>query len=705
MRTLFTLLVLAITLPFTVLAQQAHIPGEVMLMLRPKEDVGKLIRNLNDGHPGANFQIAREVTAEWNIWLLRYDNQFISDKSALLYVSQHPAVALSQFNYPVELRIAPNDPSYAGQQWALNNTGQTGGTPDADVDAPEAWDITTGGTTVDGDEIVVAVIDGGFQNNHPDLTANYWVNTAETAGNGIDDDGNGYIDDVNGWDAYSNDGTIPSDNHGTHVSGIIGARGNNSTGVSGVNWNVKVMRIAGSSGNTATVVSAYAYAAKQRKIYNQTNGASGAFVVSTNSSFGVDFGQPANFPIWCAFYDTLGTLGILSAGAGPNSNTNIDTQGDIPTACPSSFLVAVTNTTNTDARNSSCGYGPINMDIGAPGTNIYSTVTGSNYQNLTGTSMATPHVAGAIGLYYSAACADFITAYKADPGAMALLMRGFLLTGVDSISSMSATTSSKGRLNLLKGIQNVQAGCAQVPPPAPVASFLVSDSEICAGEQVTFTDASSEMPTAWAWSFPGATPSSSASQNPTVTYNTAGTFNVTLTVTNAGGSDTEVLSAAVKVNAIPAAPVVTEDLGTLMSSYATGNQWYQSGGTPVNGATNQSLVPPSNGFYYVIHTSDAGCVSAASNSVLIAASVNDAVLGGLSIYPNPMMDQVTLSWTDAQATVTEVRLYDAVGRLVREMAPSAGGSSVTLSVTDLPAGGYILEGITSKGTFRKTVLK
>lgn len=675
-----------------------------MVMLRPREDVGKLLKTLNDGHPGADFRIAREVTAEWNIWLLRYDNQFISDESALLYVNRHPAVALSQFNYPVEARVIPDDPSFAGQQWGLNNTGQTGGTPDADVDAPEAWDITTGGTTATGDEIVVAVIDGGFQGDHPDLTDNFWVNAAEIPGNNIDDDNNGYIDDVNGWNAYNNDGSIPVANHGTHVSGIIGARGNNSVGVSGVNWNVKVMRVSGSGSNSAVVVAAYAYVAKQRKIYNQTNGASGAFVVATNSSFGVNNGLPANFPVWCAFYDTLGTLGILSAGAGPNLNINVDTQGDIPTTCPSVFMVGVTNTTQTDTRNSSAGYGPVNIDLGAPGTNIYSTVQGSNYQNLTGTSMATPHVAGAIGLYYSAACANFITAYKADPGPMALLMRGFLLKGVDSVASMSTTTSGKGRLNLFKGLQQVAAGCNAVPPPAPQAGFSVSDADICAGGSVTFTDQSTENPISWNWSFPGGSPASSGAQNPTVSYNTAGTYSVTLTVTNAGGSDTYVQNTLMTVYALPAAPVVTGDMNLLMSGYATGNQWYLSGGTPVPGATGQSLVPPANGVYYVVHTDANGCVSAASNSFVVAASIPESETGTWLVYPNPMTEQLTLSWKATDVSVSAIRMYDAVGRLVYQTA-APSDNSVVIPVSHLPAGSYVVECVTGQGVLRKTVLK
>src|SRR5690606_25953748 len=227
-------------------------------------------------------------------------DEVLGDPEKYLYeVDAMDMVIACQLNYYVQSRATtPNDPSF-NQQWALHNTGQSGGTVDADIDAPEAWDITTGGITATGDSIVVAVVDGGFYLNHPDLKPNLFKNRQEIPNNGVDDDGNGYIDDFDGWNAYNNNGNLSSgDNHGTHVAGIIGAKGNNNAGVSGVNWNVKIMPIRGSSGTTSVVVAAYGYAAKMRKLYNQTNGAKGAFVVATNASFGVDFGNAASYHVW-----------------------------------------------------------------------------------------------------------------------------------------------------------------------------------------------------------------------------------------------------------------------------------------------------------------------------------------------------------------------------------------------------------------------
>ncbi|HSW54044.1 MAG TPA: S8 family serine peptidase [Ignavibacteriaceae bacterium] len=459
-----TSLILSICLAFNsfILPQEDEfIPGELIIQFKEKVSMDTFEQSYVD----IEMESIRLLSDRMNIWWVKYNSEENDDAEVRFRVSRDARVSIVQFNHRVTLRESfdefssqfanfPDDPQFVNQ-WGLHNTGQSGGTPDADIDAPEAWDIITGGVTVHGDTIVVAIVDGGCQLNHPDLT--YWYNWNEIPGNGIDDDGNGYIDDFRGWNAYNNSPNVPSNSHGTHVSGISGAKGNNNLGVSGVNWNVKVLPIAGSSSSEATVVAAYAYALELRAQYNETNGALGAFIVATNSSFGVDYGQPANYPIWCAMYDSLGVHGILSCGATANLNINIDVTGDVPTSCSSDYMIAVTNTTRFDLKNSGAAYGLTTIDLGAPGTSILSTDVNSTYTNKTGTSMATPMVTGAIALMYAAADISRLSFYKSNLATGTLMFRDVLFNGVDSISALQGITVTGGRLNVFNAVVEISS--------------------------------------------------------------------------------------------------------------------------------------------------------------------------------------------------------------------------------------------------------
>lgn len=451
-------------------ASEAHIPGEILVQLVKPGSMPLLVQELRtiNGKPTDITPVA-ELSDLMQIWHIRYNPAAVSDEEMLLAVKLNRHVREAQFNHEVTLRnTEPNDPAY-GQQWQYDNDGSNGGVADADIDAPEAWDISTGGLTAQGDTIVVAIVDDGVNLNHPDLAGNLWKNHAEIPGNSIDDDGNGYIDDYDGWNAQNNNGTITGGSHGTCVTGIVGARGDNNLGVAGVNWNVKLMIIRGSSGSEATVVSAYGYALKARKLYNQTNGAQGAFVVASNSSFGVDNGNPNNYPLWCAMYDSLGVAGILNMGATANANTNVDVAGDIPTACSSDYMLSVTNVKRNDVKETSAGYGLTTIDMGSFGSDTW-TLTQTAYGAFGGTSGATPHVTGTAALMYSVPCPDFIQFAKTDPGAAALQIKDWILQSGDANASLDGITVTGKRLNTYNAVMEVLNNCGPCPLPGGVTA-------------------------------------------------------------------------------------------------------------------------------------------------------------------------------------------------------------------------------------------
>ena len=386
----------------------------------------------------------RELSKRLNIWLFEITDSKEPREKKMRQLNNNSDVRVIQNNHTnIKLREAIPDDPYFGQQWAP-----------AIISLPQAWEeFTTGGVTATGDTIVIAVIDGGADWGHEDL--NCWKNTHEIPNNGIDDDNNGYVDDYRGWNAYNHNGNVGANHHGTHVSGIIGAVGNNGKGVCGVNWNVKVMSICGSSSNESIVVEAYSYALEMRARYNETHGEEGAFIVATNSSFGVDYGNPDNYPIWCSMYDEMGNVGILSCGAGPNMNVNVDVVGDVPSACPGNYLIGITNTTPADEKYGSAGFGINNIDLGAPGTSIYSTTPNNNYGSSTGTSMATPQVSGTIALMYAALPYERMLACKSDPASFCLSVKQSLFDGADHLPSLDGLVAGSRRLNAYGAIDRL----------------------------------------------------------------------------------------------------------------------------------------------------------------------------------------------------------------------------------------------------------
>lgn len=419
-----------------------------------------------------------------NVWLMKFDHNSINEIHLLEYIKTLPEVHLAQFNHIVRRRQTPNDAEF-DNQWQYINTGINTGVEDADLDMDLAWDITTGGLTAQGDTIVVCVIDDGVDLEHEDLKENLWRNYAEIPNNNMDDDNNGYVDDYLGWNTKTNNDDVQEDDHGTSVSGIIGAKGNNSIGVAGVNWDIKIMTVNAIPSPESGIVAAYSYAWTQRKRYNDSNGEEGAFVVATNSSFGL--GVPAEeTPIWCDFYNEMGEIGIISAGATSNSGINVDIEGDVPSNCTSDYLVVVTNMLWNDEKRNAAGFGATSVDLGAYGQSVYTTFRGNSYSSsFGGTSAATPHVAGVAALLYSMECDALVTEAKVNPSGAALAVKNYLLNGVIPNESLEGITATGGKLNALNTLQIAMNACSDCPVPIAFSaendspfSFVMSWTEI-----------------------------------------------------------------------------------------------------------------------------------------------------------------------------------------------------------------------------------
>ncbi|OQY42555.1 MAG: hypothetical protein B6242_16030 [Anaerolineaceae bacterium 4572_78] len=328
-------------------------------------------------------------------------------------------------NYIIRLDNTPNDPDF-NQLWGLDK-----------ISATTAWDIRTESS------IIIAVIDTGIDYTHPDLAANMWVNQGEIPNNGIDDDGNGYIDDIYGYDFANGDGEPLDDHfHGTHCAGTIAAIGNNGTGVVGVNWSAKIMALkffkldsfGRPSGKISDAISAIEYATSM-----------GAKI--TSNSWG---GGPESQALSDAiqFAQQKGALFIAAAG---NKSVNTDRYSHYPSGYDLSNIISVAATDQYDALSEFSNYGATSVDLGAPGTDIYSTVPNGSYGTLSGTSMATPHVAGLAGLLWSH-----------NPSWTYRKVRDKILSSVEPLSSLAGKTVSGGRLNAYKALAD-----GTTPPPQP----------------------------------------------------------------------------------------------------------------------------------------------------------------------------------------------------------------------------------------------
>jgi subtilisin family serine protease len=341
-------------------------------------------------------------------------------------MNQDDDIETAERDETVTINAVPNDPDFS-KLWGMTK-----------IQAPMAWNTHTGGSNV-----VVSVIDTGIDYNHPDLKDNMWVNPGEIPGNGIDDDGNGYVDDVHGINAIDGSGNPMDDNmHGSHCAGTIAGKGNNGLGVSGVMQTAKLLGCkfldASGSGSISDALECLNYSILYASVSNNSWGGGGF-----SNSFNTVLNNNPNH------------LFVAAAG---NADGNHDNGAGYPCDYANAFCVA--STKEDDGYSGFSDYGS-SVDIAAPGSNIFSTVPGGGYQSLSGTSMATPHVAGLAGLLRS---------FK--PNLSSAEIKAAIMNTGDALSTADKFTKSNKRINAAKAIASLADG-----PNPPVTSTTTKQSD------------------------------------------------------------------------------------------------------------------------------------------------------------------------------------------------------------------------------------
>jgi subtilisin family serine protease len=434
------------------------VPGDVLVRFRTETeaktaDAGALPLRAADGGEVSLEQFGGSETVR-GLRVAKVDPARTLE--AVAELAARPDVLYAEPNYIWRAKRTPNDPRYvSGELYGLNKIG-----------APVAWN-----TTVGNHNVVVGVIDGGVDVGHEDLKANIWTNPGEVAGNGSDDDGNGFIDDINGWDFFNNDSSVfdggEGDAHATHVAGTIGARGDNNVGVTGVNWDVSIVSIkvlGPDGGSTTQIISGYNYARKLRE--------AGVNLRVLNNSYG----GPGKSLAALDAINQLNNLGILFVVAAGNDARDNFNYPDYPANYDAANVIAVASTNSSDLLSSFSNFGARLVSIGAPGSSILSTTPNNTYSFFSGTSMASPHVAGAAALV----CA-------ANPAITAAQLRGVLAFTGDRIPALDGKTTTGRRLNVANAIASALEN--DTTAPAAPANLRVTGQN---GRSVTL-----------AWTAPG----------------------------------------------------------------------------------------------------------------------------------------------------------------------------------------------------------
>jgi len=414
----------------------AHVAGELIVQFREgvtAAEHGGALSRASAERVKTLVNARNRIDLGGDVELVR-TRGFATTQEAIDALSADPAVEFVEPNWVVNHQVVSNDTHYVnGNLWGMYGDNSTPANAFGSR-AAEAW-----ARTADCSNVVVGVIDEGYMFTHPDLAANAFKNPGEIEGNGIDDDLNGYIDDIQGWDFDGNNNTVfdgVGDDHGTHVSGTIGAVGGNGIGVAGICWSVKLLNakfLGSQGGTTANAILAVDYFT-DLKLRHGLN-----LVATSNSWGGGGFSQGLQDAITRA--EQANILFVAAAG---NSATDNDVTASYPSNYPNANVIAVASTTSTGGLSSFSQWGATTVDLGAPGSGIYSTVpvrskgkTIASYANFSGTSMATPHVTGSAA-YYAAR----------NPGATAAQIKAAILGATIPTPALAGKVVSGGRLNI-----------------------------------------------------------------------------------------------------------------------------------------------------------------------------------------------------------------------------------------------------------------
>lgn len=407
-------------------SKKRYSPDDILVKFKPNVSSSSIEAGITKIH--AALQIKKHFKNS-NIYHLKIKDSAVSVEEGIERLENSSIIEYAEPNYIIvkASAIIPNDTSF-NELWGMHNIGQrvagVSGTLDADMDLPEAWDISTGSS-----DVVIALLDTGADYNHPDLRANIWNNTTELA-NDFDDDGNGKIDDIIGWNFVDNNNNpLDDDGHGTYIAGVIASKGNNSIGVTGVTWNSEIMLLKilddTGYGTVSDVIAAIEYAISK-----------GARIINASYT-GSDYSYAEKQAI-----DAAANAGIILIAAAGNNGSNVDdnTVRVYPAEYNSPNIIAVAATDAHDILPSFSNYGRNTVDVAAPGVNIYTTassaIDGSEYVYVTGTSIAVPHVSGLAALILSVR-----------PNYSYIQIKNTILETVDRKPSLAGKLVSEGRAN------------------------------------------------------------------------------------------------------------------------------------------------------------------------------------------------------------------------------------------------------------------